>query len=636
VITRGGVIAGRYEILDRISEGGMAEVFRARRVPEGDVVALKILREQFVSDAEFVERFEREAKAVAALTHPHMVRVHDSGRDGDVRFIAMEYVEGEDLKSHIRRSGRIDPHRAAEIAAQVCDALEYAHAHGVIHRDVKPQNILLTPDGDVKVTDFGIARALSSATITQTGTVLGSVQYLSPEQARGGAVGRSADLYSLGVVLYEMVTGHLPFAGDSPIATALAHVNQPPPPPRSIVPELPPSIEGIILLALAKSPGRRYRSAGEMRRDLIGETHLWTQVERQHLLEHTPPTTRMPLPVRRRPSPVLVLVLLAIAVIGGAWGGWRAFSGYLVVPEVTVPRLIGRPLPLARQVASAEGLSLDVADRVHSATAAVDTVIAQDQPPGKIVKRGRSIGVVVSLGPEIVTVPDVQRRSLIEARLMIEQARLSIGELRETFDQEVKGGFVITQDPQPGARVQRGRALNLVISKGPPVVEMPPLVGRPLQEARRLLEELGITVREVRTMATADIDPGIVVEQSPEAGARIRPQDRVTVTVTIRPGEEQTPPPTPIVTAQPQQPAPAPPTDERATRDEKVTRVELVVPAGEGAQEVKIVVIDERGVRTVFQKPLAPGSRLSEMIRTRGYTIIQVYIANRLIQEIRP
>jgi serine/threonine-protein kinase len=634
MITRGGVIAGRYEILDRISEGGMATVFRARRLPEGDVVALKVLREQFASDAEFVERFEREAKAVSALAHPHMVRVYDSGRDGDVRFIAMEYVEGEDLKSHIRRSGRIHPQRAAEIAAQVCEALEYAHAHGVIHRDVKPQNILLTPDGDVKVTDFGIARALSSATITQTGTVLGSVQYLSPEQARGGTVGRAADLYSLGVVLYEMMTGQLPFAGDSPIAIALAHVNQPPPPPRSIVPDLPPSIEGIILLALAKSPSRRYRSAGEMHRDLVGETDLWTRVEMQHLIEHTPPTTRLPLAMQRRASPVLVILLVALAVVGGAWGGWRAFSGYVVVPEVTVPRFVGRSLPLAQQAASAEGLSLFVADRVHSATAPAETVISQDQPPGKTVKRGRSIGVVVSLGPEIVTVPDVQRRSLIEARLMVEQARLSIGELRETFDDEVKGGFVITQDPQPGARVQRGRALNLVISKGPAVVEMPPLVGRPLQEARRLLEELGITVREVRTMPTADLDPGIVVEQSPEPGARIRPQDRVTVTVTVRPGEEQTPPPSPIVTAQPQQPAPPP--DDRATRDEKVTRVELVVPAGESAQEVKIVVIDERGVRTVFQKALAPGTRLSEMIRTRGYTIIQVYLANRLIQEIRP
>jgi serine/threonine-protein kinase len=633
VITRGGIIAGRYEILDLISEGGMAEVFRARRQPEGDVVALKVLREQFASDAEFVERFEREAKAVAALAHPHMVRVYDSGRDGDVHYIAMEYVEGEDLKAHIRRVGRLGPARATEIAAQVCEALEYAHTHGVIHRDVKPQNILLTREGAVKVTDFGIARAVSSATITQTGTVLGSVQYLSPEQARGGVVGRSSDLYSLGVVLFEMATGQLPFAGDSPIAIALAHVNQPPLRPRSLVPELPEALDGIIRLALAKSPSRRYASAGQMRRDLVGETRLWAQAEPEALLEHTPPTMRLPAARRRMPPVVLAGVIALVAVVG-LWGGWRAFSSYLVVPEVAVPRFVGRPLGAAQQIAASEGVSLFISDRVFSASAAADTVISQDQPPGKAVKRGRSIGVVVSLGPEIIIAPDVQRRSLIEARLMIEQARLRLGELRETFDEDVKGGFVISQDPQPGARVQRGRALNLVISKGPAIVVMPTLVGRPLQDARRVLQELGITVRDVRTTPTADLDPGLVVAQSPDPGTRIRAQDQVTVTVTVRPGEERTPPPTPIVTAQPQQPAPPP--AGQPTRGEKATRVELVVPAGEGLQNVRIVVVDEGGVRTVFQKALEPGARVSEMIRSRGYTIIQVYLGNRLIQEIRP
>jgi len=633
VITRGGVIAGRYEILDRISEGGMAEVFRARRLPEGDVVALKVLREQFASDAEFVERFEREAKAVAALTHPHMVRVYDSGRDGGVHYIAMEYVEGEDLKAYIRRAGRLVPARAREIAAQVCEALEYAHTHGIIHRDVKPQNILLTPTGQVKVTDFGIARAVSSATITQTGTVLGSVQYLSPEQARGGVVDSSSDLYSLGVVLFEMATGQLPFAGDSPIAIALAHVNQPPLRPRALVPELPEALDGIIRLALAKSPSRRYASAGAMRSDLSGETRLWAQADPQALLEHTPPTMRLPAARRRMPAAALA-GFIALAAVIVLWGGWRAFSSYLVVPEVAVPRFVGRPLAAAQQLAAAAGVSLVISDRVYSTSAAAETVISQDQPPGKAVKQGRTIGVVVSLGPEIIAVPDVQRRSLIEARLIIEQARLTVGELRETFDEEVKGGFVISQDPQPGARVQRGRALNLVISKGPSVVEMPSLVGRPLQDARRVLQELGITLREVRTMPTSDLDPGLVVVQSPDPGTRIRPQDQVIVTVTVRPGEERTPPPTPIVTAQPQQPAPPPAS--QPTRGEKATRVELIVPAGEGTQNVRIVVIDEGGVRTVFQKALEPGTTLSEMIRSRGYTIIQIYLGNRLIQEIRP
>lgn len=627
MIATGSVVAGRYEILDRISEGGMATVFRARRLADGAVVALKVLREQFASDGEFVERFQREARAVRELSHAHMVRVYDSGRDGDVHFIAMEYVEGENLKASIRRVGRLAPDRAVEIAVQVLEALEYAHAHGIVHRDVKPQNILLTPDGAVKVTDFGIARAMSSATITQTGTVLGSVQYLSPEQARGAPVGRATDIYSLGVVLYEMVTGALPFEGDSPIAIALAHLNVPPPSPRAAVPTLPVPLDGIIRLALAKSPSRRYASAGEMRADLLGTSARWSQVAPETLLEHTPPTTALPAPRRRGLPRAVTAVLVAAVLLGGTWGGWRAFSGYLAVPEVDVPTLVGRPLPLAQQAAATAGLTLSVAERVYSTTVPAEAVIAQDQPPGKRVKRGRVVAVVVSLGPEIVTVPDVQRRSLIEARLLIEQARLEVGELREQYDEEVRGGFVLAQDPQPGARVERGRPTNLVISKGPQRVAMPPLVGRSLREARRVLEDLGITLAEVKTSPTTDLEPGIVIDQIPGAGTQIRSADRVTVTVTVRPGEESTPPPTPVVTAQPQAPR---------GEDEKATRVQLIVPEGDPLQEVRIVVIDAQGVRTVFQRTLAPGARVSEIIHTRGYTIIQVYISNQLVQEIRP
>jgi serine/threonine protein kinase len=630
MIAAGSVVAGRYEILDRISEGGMATVFRARRIADGEIVALKVLREQFAGDVEFVTRFEREAKAVSELLHPHMVRVYDSGADGAVRFIAMEYVEGENLKEYIRRHGRLAPERALEIAAQVCDALEYAHAHGIVHRDIKPQNILLTRDGRVKVTDFGIARAISSATITHTGTVLGSVQYLSPEQARGAAVGPSTDIYSLGVVLYEMVTGALPFEGDTPITTALAHVHQPPPPPRTLVPTLPVRVEGIILFALAKSPARRYRSPGEMRGDLRGETELWSRVAPHTFLEQTSPTIVLPAPprpARPRLPPAVTVALATVVLLGGVWGGWRAFSSYLFVPEVEVPTFVGRPLPLAQRLAESSGVSLTVRERVYSTTAPAEAIISQDQPPGKRVKRGRVISVVVSLGPEIVIVPDVQRRSLIEARLLIEQARLAVGELREQYDEEVRGGFVVTQDPQPGARVERGRPIHLVVSKGPQRVEMPPLVGRPLRDARRMLEELGITLSEVRTSPTTDLEPGIVVDQTPPAGRRVRPTDRVTVVVTVRPGEEGTPPPTPVVTAQPQAPS---------GEDEKATRVQLIVPAGEAEQVVRIVVIDEQGMRTVFERRLAPGARVTEVIRTRGYTIIQVYIQNRLVQEIRP
>lgn len=634
MIVSGHVIASRYEILDKISEGGMATVYTARRLADGMVVALKVLREQYATDAEFIERFQREARAVSELVHPHMVRVYDSGLDGAVHYIAMEYVEGSNLKEYIRREGRLSPERALAIAAQVCEALEFAHSHGIVHRDVKPQNILLTSAGDVKVTDFGIARATSSVTITQTGTVLGSVQYLSPEQARGGPVGRAADIYALGVVLYEMVTGRLPFQGDTPIAIALAHIHQPPPAPGSFFAGLSERVEGIIMRALAKSPAQRYASAGEMRGDMLGETDLW-RTPPAEVAEDTPPTMllrppgRMTVPSlpRVKVSPGVATGAVLFVLFAALWGGWRAFSGYLTVPEVTVPDLIGQPLETAQQTAEAAGLRLRVADQVFSPNVPVNAVISQDQPPGKVVKEGRVISVSVSIGAEIVVVPDVQRKSLMEARLIIDQARLRIGDLREAFDEQLKGGYVLDQDPQPGARVERGRAISLIVSKGPQRLEMPSLVGRPLTDARRILEGLGVTLADVRTTTSPDMESGIVIDQSPRPGTQIRAQDRVTVTVSVRPGQETTPPEQPVVTAQ-VQPPPGP--------DEKLTNVQVTVPAGEPEQEVRIVVIDEGGVRNVFRKRLAPGTRVSEAIRTRGYTIIQVYVQARLVQEIRP
>jgi serine/threonine-protein kinase len=634
VIASGQVVGGQYEILHRINEGGMSTVYAARRSADGSIVALKILREQYATDAEFIERFQREAKAVSELAHPHMVRVFDSGHDGTVHYIAMEYVEGANLKEYIRREGRLAPDRALQIAAQVCEALEFAHSHGIVHRDIKPQNILLTPDGQVKVTDFGIARALSSVTITQTGTVLGSVQYLSPEQARGGVVSRSADVYGLGVLLFEMVTGQLPFDGDTPIAIALAHIHKPPPAPASLVPGLPERVEGIILRALMKSPTDRYRSAGEMRGDLLGETDLWRLPPPHRVMEETPGTIVLPGAGRdeaeaKAASRSLALtggIVLAMLVIG-LWGGWRAFSRYLAVPEVEVPNFVGQPLEAAQRMAEAAQLTLQVGDQVYSADRPSNTVVSQEQSAGKVVKRGRTISVAVSMGAETVIVPDVERRSLLEARLLIDQAQLRVGELRETFDEQVKGGFIMEQDPQPGARVDRGRAINLVVSKGPQRLEMPNVVGRPLAEARRLLQEIGVTLSEVRSRTVTDMQPGIVTEQSPQAGTRIRATDPVSVTVTVRPGEESAPPATPLVTAQ-AQPTTGP--------NEKLTTVQLVVPAGEATQEIKIIVVDDAGVRTVLRRLLAPGTHINESIRTHGYTIVQIYVQGRLVQEVRP
>ncbi|MDR7556734.1 MAG: protein kinase [Armatimonadota bacterium] len=648
-------VAGRYEVVALLAEGGMSRVYRAR-TPEGQVVALKVLRDAYAADREFVERFVREARAVQALDHPHVVRVLDSGRDGDVYFIAMEYVDGEDLKSYLRRVGPLEPADAERIALAVCEALDYAHGQGIVHRDVKPQNILLTRDGTVKVADFGIARALAAVTLTQTGTVLGTVHYLSPEQARGAPVGRASDLYALGVVLFEMLTGRLPFEGESPIAVALKHLHEPPPSARAVHPRVPRRLDGIIRKAMAKRREDRYATAREMAADLRGETARWEEV-----LGDDDPTRTFALEAhrRRRLRPVVPLAAaVLVAVLAGLWAGWQAVSAYLNVPEVEVPDLVGRSLLQAEQIARQQGVILEVAERAYSATVPQDVILAQHEPPGKRVKQGRRIGVVVSLGPQLVTVPDVVHQPVQAAQLALETARLRVGALQEGYDDVVKPGFVIRQDPPAGARVQVDSPVTLVISRGPAQVEMPALVGRTLAEARRLLEDRGLVIAHARTVPVVDVAPGVIVEQSPVAGALVRPgQTAITVAVAARPGQEAAPPQAPVVTVEPQPvptpvPSPAPPTSAGRPSPAATpgappaaapspglarrTRVQVVVPEGPAAQEVKIVVIDEKGVRTVYQAAHAPGDRVEQFVSTQGYTIIQVYIDNRLVQELRP
>ena len=639
----GRVLLGEYEIAGPLGEGGMATVYCGRRRSDGRPVAVKVLREQYAHDKEFVARFEREAQALVQLSHPRMVQVFDYGRDGDVHFIVMEYIEGEDLKKQLQRVGALDEARARSIGAQVCEALAYAHAHGIVHRDIKPQNILLTADGRVKVTDFGIARALAAAGITETGTVLGSVQYLSPEQARGLGVGQSSDLYSLGVVLFEAVAGRLPFDGDTPIAIALKHIHDPVPvPQRDNGTPVSAETRQIIMKALAKNPRHRYRSAEELREDLLGAAAHWRDKGDAGAGESADTATavgsigdtRVARAPRQRAKPWLAGPLIAAAVgllvlVFAGMTGWQSLSGYLNVPEVTVPDFVGKSLADAQSRARRDHLNVQVVQQSYSGTVPSGFVLAQDQPAGKPVKVGRLIGLTTSLGPELVRVPDVRRRSLLDARFMIEQARLTVGEIREAYDAAVPAGVILSQDPAPGASLERGTAVYLRVSKGPETLILPDLVGRPLDEARRTLDSLGVTLRQVTQVPRVGIPQGQVVEMSPPAGTQIRHGDAVSVAIAALPGGA-TPPSQPIVTGTPPSPVtPSDPNRKRAT-------VRLVIPEGAPKQFVKIVVIDARGVRTVYEKPHAPGETIDTIVEGSGYTIVQIYIDNRLIQEIRP
>ncbi len=612
----------------------MALVYRGRRVEDGSPVAIKVLREQYAHNAEFVARFEREAQAVAQLSHPHMVQVYDHGYDGDVHFIVMEFIAGEDLKTFLRRTGPLSESRTRELLAQVCEVLEYAHGQGIVHRDIKPQNILLTPDGQAKVADFGIARALAAATITETGTVLGSVQYISPEQARGAGVSRSADLYSLGVVLYEAATGLLPFDGEAPITIAMKHIHEPPPAPRRDGAHLSKAMEGIILKALAKSPRDRYKSASEMRDDLIGASEHWREVP--IYVEATTVVPRLPASEESRPAapvvirnlgPFLGAVSALLVVFVGVGMFWQWLNTYLNVPEVAVPDFVGRSIAEAQTLAHENHLSVQVIQQSHSATVSPGFVMGQDPPAGGSVKINRVIALTTSLGPEKAAVPDVQRHSMEEARFILEQNRLVVGEVREAYDQNVPTGFILMQDPAPGASVERGTAVNLTVSKGQQNLVLPDLVGRSLNEARGMLQDLGVTLRQVVEVVRADVPPGQVVSMAPPAGTQIRHGDAVTVAIAVRGGQTGTPPPQPIVTVTPQ-----PPTSGNVRQ----AQIHLVAPEGPPRQTVRILVIDQQGVHVAREGVLTPGENLDTQVSGVGYTIIQVYLNGRLIQEVRP
>jgi serine/threonine protein kinase len=553
---------GRYELAGVLGRGGMAEVRMAQDLRLGRRVAIKRLRTDLASDPTFQARFRREAQSAASLNHPAIVAVYDTGEeqspdDKSLRlpYIVMEYVEGRTLRDILREGRKILPERALEITASILDALDYSHRAGIIHRDIKPANVMLNPSGDVKVMDFGIARAISdsSATMTQTAAVIGTAQYLSPEQARGEQVDARSDLYSTGCVLFELLTGRPPFVGDSPVSVAYQHVREEPPTPSSIDPEVSPAIDAITMKALAKPVDERYQSAAEMRADIgraldgrpvqAPPVYASATAETEHFLQsdaRTEPRGGGPTtPIRRyeepEPAPrrtglwVALLLLLAAVVVAGLVFLPKLLSNDSVA-QARVPDV--RNLTVAQATMKLHRADLTLGSQVpkNSPTVAKGHILSQSIAPGQELASGSSVDVTVSAGTQVEVVPDVSSLNLVAATAKLDGLGFKVDPRAETDSTERKNQVTRT-DPLPGESLPVGSTIKVYYSTGYVVVDS--VVGMTQQQATALLTSHHFQV--VPSSVQSDEAAGTVTKQSPPPGSRQPYGSTVIISVSLGP-----------------------------------------------------------------------------------------------------
>jgi serine/threonine protein kinase len=552
------LVGGRYELGEVIGRGGMAEVLHGTDVRLGRDVAVKVLREDLARDPSFQARFRREAQSAASLDAPTVVAVFDTGEDErGVPWIVMEYVDGRTLRDVLTTEGRLLPQRALEVTADVCSALDVAHAAGMVHRDIKPANVMLTSRGEVKVMDFGIARAAAGneSTMTQTSAVIGTAAYLSPEQARGEHVDARSDLYSTGCLLYELVTGAPPFVGDSPVAVAYQHVREDPVPPSEYDPSLSLDVDAVILKAMAKNPANRYQSADEMREDLLravaGQPVLATPVLRGDDGETTMLSAPRPQQRKRsRPFVYTAFSALLIAVATGAFLLVHALLGNdsgLIKPPVVV----GLSQLVATDQLAAVGLRVDKITTVFNVKA-VGTVLAQSPDKNFFVRKGGTVDLTVSRGIEVVTVPPVLGSLQEQALALIARAKLTVK--IETRDGNFPAGTVLETVPRPGTRLGAKSMIRIIVATGNVLV--PDVRNLPQAQAIAILGQagFGIGLRAVPP-PNPSVAPGTVVAQSPVLALAPRQSDVildvVRAPVAPTPTPSTTPTPAPTVTPTP-------------------------------------------------------------------------------------
>lgn len=556
-------LTDRYHVTSHLARGGMADVYQGTDTLLNRPVAIKVLHSQFSADEAFVKRFRREAQAAANLSHPNIVGIYDWGQAGGTYFIVMEIVDGRSLRDVLKSEGALLSRRATEIAAETAAALSVAHSAGLVHRDVKPGNILLAKDGTVKVTDFGIARAWDdSQELTRTGAVMGTATYFSPEQAQGAAADERSDVYALGVVLYEMLTGRPPFMGDSPMSVAFQHVSAEALPPSSLNSDVPESLDSVVMKALRKDPAARYQSAEEMRQDLLsvlkGEEVETGAVavpvaaamgaDATRVMSTVPPPTVPPDEVYRQieeepPSqmPFIITAFLLLVTLGVLFFFlFRALGGGGGEVEVAeIPNVTGMTQDAAIDRLVAEGFvpvpKFEPSDEYEGGV-----VIRTDPPGGEQAEVGSRVDLFVSTGSAQFPVPPVIGQTLEDARAAIVGAGLEVGQVETRPDPDFEAGIVIDQSPAAGVEVGEGTPVNLVVSSGPEAVVMPDVVEKSEREATSELNGLGLNVT-VNEEFSNDIAEGLVIRSDPASGEEVLSGETVLIVVSLGPEPVEVP-----------------------------------------------------------------------------------------------
>lgn len=628
----GRVLQGRYELMEVIGVGGMATVYKAHCRLLNRFVAIKVLKDSFKYDYEMLMRFKSESRAAASLSHQNIVGIYDVGEEDGIDYIVMELVEGITLKEYISRRGRLDWREACDFAAQIGLALQCAHEKNIIHRDIKPHNILVTYDHVIKVADFGIARAVTSDTMVAGNEAMGSVRYISPEQARGGYVDARSDIYSLGAVLYEMLTGRVPFDGENPVSIAMMKLNETPVSCRIINPDIPLSVEEITMRALAREQHTRYQTAGEMTADLKAVIdNPGADIKAAPQDRSAQQRTNRSHGKKKKKSPVKLLIggAVILAVLLGLLVNVIMSGG---VKEVEVPELLGKTLEEAITIAEENGLQIDE-DHIEYETSdeyEEGQIMLQDPGVNQYMKQNKKIKITISSGETEgdIPVPDLRNELAEDAQAELLKLKLKYEKIEEESD-SIAEGYVIKQSPSKGVKVQEGATILLHVSKGAAEErEVPKVEGETLSAARKLLTAAGFKVSVSEIESEGDV--GKVISQSPSAESKAKTGSAVKLVVGIEPKAAATAEPTPTPTPKPKDPTPTPtPTPTPQPPKRKTLSIQIPEDSPETVQ-LKVVA----NGKTIHDKQHNKSEGTVDIqVEARNDATVEAYIDGKLVMS---